>query len=189
MTKENFLKEVVLHTMQIASSDYTVMILTGERLYKIDEYDAKYIANIMKDVSDKVVQYISNSIKPSTELTDTDDLLCRAFMFYFDKCVEMVYNIRVENEKGVNFDFEKLFNGFSGDEIPVYIQFRINKIISLIIMIYKKTFDFAQSLDAEGISLEFKIRTVLYSSIQLATEYALCIDLDDDSEYQHYLTN
>jgi hypothetical protein len=189
MTKENYLKEVIMYTMQIASSDYTVMIITGERLYSMDQYDAEYVAKVMKDVSDKVVPYICTAIKPSNEFAETDDLLCRAFMFYFDKCVEMIYNIRVENGKGVDFNFEELFNGISGHMIPEYIQFRINKIISLIIQIYQKTFDFALRLNAEEIPLDFKIRTVLYSSIQLATEYAICLDLEDDSEFQHYLEN
>ncbi|NDP20937.1 MAG: hypothetical protein GZ091_07640 [Paludibacter sp.] len=99
----------------------------------------------------------------------------------------MVYNIRIENEKGVDFNFEDLFNGISGNQIPVHIQFRTNKIISSIMTIYKKTFDYAQRLENEDISLDSKIRTVLYSSIHLAREYALCLDLEDDSEYQHYL--
>lgn len=187
MTKENFIKDVIVYSVKIASSDISVKILNGHRLYQIEENDGLYIAKVMKDVSDNVVPFIIDSIKPSTNFADTDKLLVRAFMFYFDKCVEMVYNIRVDNEKGVEFKLEELFNGISGDQIPEYIQIKINKIINPILTNYKMTFDYAQSLDCDDIDLEDKIRTILYSSIQIATQYALEIDLDDDSEFQRYM--
>ncbi|NDP20938.1 MAG: hypothetical protein GZ091_07645 [Paludibacter sp.] len=85
MKEEYFLKEVIKHTMQIATSDNSVMIIDGERLSAIDEYDAEYIAKVMKKVSDKVVPFIINTIKPSTDFSKADNLLSRAFMFYFDK--------------------------------------------------------------------------------------------------------
>ena len=189
MTKENFIKDVILHSVKIASTDISVLILNGQRLYQLEENEGLYIAKVMKDVSDKVVLFIINSIKPSQKFSDTDALLSRAYMFYFDKCVEMVYNMRVDNEKGIDFNLVELFNGFSGDKIPEYIQVKINKIIGSILIIYNRTFDYAQSLDNENIDLADKIRTILYSSIQIGTQYALEINLEDYSEFQQYLNN
>jgi hypothetical protein len=189
MTKENFIKDVIMYSVKIASSDISVLILNGQRLYQLEEYQALHIAKVMKDVSDKVVPFIIDSIKPSTNFADTDELLVRSFMFYFDKCVEMVYNMRVDNEKGIEFKLEELFNGISGDQIPEYIQIKINKKIGSILTNYKMTFDYAQSLDCDDIDLEDKIRTILYSSIQIATQYALEIDLNDDSEFQRFMEN
>jgi len=189
MTKESFIKDVIVYSVKIASSDISVLILNGHRLYELEEYQALHIAKVMKDVSDKVVPLIIDSIKPSTNFADTDELLVRAYMFYFDKCVEMVYNMRVDNEKTVNFNFEELFSGISGDQIPEYIQLKITNIVGSFITIYKKTFDYAQSLECENIELEDKIRTLLYSSIQIGTQYALEIDLDDDSEFQQFMEN
>jgi len=187
MTKENFINEVISYSVKIASSDISVKILNRHQLYELEEYEGLYIAKVMKDVSDKVVPFIIDTIKPSTNFADTDELLVRAFMFYFDKCVEMVYNMRVDNDKGVEFKLEELFNGISGDQIPEYIQIKINKIIGMILTNYKMTFDYAQNLDCDDIDLEDKIRTILYSSIQIATQYASEIDLDDDSEFQLYM--
>ena len=56
-------------------------------------------------------------------------------------------------------------------------------------IIYNRTFDYAQSLDNENIDLADKIRTILYSSIQIGTQYALEINLEDYSEFQQYLNN
>lgn len=187
MTKENFIIEVSKYSLKIATTDLSLLILNGKRYYNLKKNEGEYIVNVMNEVSKKVVPGIIDSIKPSTDFSDTDLVLVRAFMFYFDKCVEMVYNIRVDNDKQVTFNFEELFNGISGNQIPEYIQIKITKIVATILTIYKKTFYYAQSFDIEGIDLENKIKSILYSAIAIGTQYALEIDLEDDTEFQKFL--
>ena len=187
MTRENFAKQVLSYSMEIASSDISVIILFGKRQFQLEQYQRIYISDIMKDVSDNIVIHMTKFIEPSTNFSDSTDHLVRAFMFCFDKSVEIIYNMRVDNDKGVNFNFEELYDGMSGDKIPEYIQIQITKIVPNVISIYQKTFDFIIDLQCDNIDFADKIKSVIYSAIQIGTEYALRIDLDDDSMYEKYL--
>ncbi len=189
ITQKELIQHIVAYSIGIASNAPSVSILNGKRLSNLEEYQARYILNVIGSVSDKVVPLITDEMVSSDQLLDKRDLLQRAFMFYFDKTIEMVYNMRVDNEKGIDFNLMELFNGKSGDNIPVYIQIKVNKIVPSIALLCGTITDNVRAMECNDLALKEKIKTILYSSMQIAIEYALRIDLDDDSELQDYLEN
>ncbi|MDP4271712.1 MAG: hypothetical protein Q8909_16570 [Bacteroidota bacterium] len=175
--------------MKTALHDPSRSILKGKRLHQLEEYQARYILQVIGSVSEKVVPLIAEDMFSSDQQFGKRDMVLRAFTFYFDKTIEMVYNMRVGNDKGIDFNLAELFQGISGDNIPEYIQLKVNKIIPTIALLCNTITDYVRDMEYSDFALEEKIKTILYSSVQIAIEYTLRIDLDDDTEIQHYLEN
>lgn len=184
-------EELIQYPKSIACSDMSVLILGNERKYSLDNDQATFLVTSLSTVIEKLsIAFLENE-KCGTSLVENQDILSRSFTYLFDKSLEMVYNIRVENEKKTQFDFNDLINGLGGNKIPEYIQLKVTPIIPTLLIIFNKTINYynvnMEDILMNNITLKEQMQAIMFGAMQLGIEFCLQIDLEDESEMNRYL--
>lgn len=184
-------EELIQYPKSIACSDMSVFILGNERKYNLDNDQATFLVTSLSTVIEKLSIVFLEDENCGTSIVENQDILSRSFTYIFDKSLEMVYNIRVENEKKTHFDFNELINGLGGNKIPEYIQLKVTPIIPTLLKIFNKTINYfnvnMEDILMNDITLKEQMKAIMYGGMQLGIEFCLQIDLEDDSEMNRYL--
>lgn len=185
------LAELIRYPKRLASSDMNVLILNNERQYSLEKEEAEFLAEALSSV---IEQYSDAFIKDENcgaSIEENQDILSRSFTFFFDKSLEMVYNIRVENEKETQFNSNDMMIGWGGSQIPEYIQLKVTPIIPLLAKIFNKTINYykvnLEDILMNDITLKEQMKAIMYGGMQLGIEFCLQIDLENDSEMKRFL--
>ena len=169
----------------------SVLILCNERKYNLDKEQATFLVESLSSVIEKLSIVFLEGKNCGTSIEDNQDILFRSFTYFFDKSLEMVYNIRVENEKKTHFNLNDLINGLGGDKIPEYIQLKVTPIISMLAKIFNKTINYfnvnMEDILMNEITLKEQMKAIMFGGMQLGIEFCLQIDLENDSEMNRYL--
>jgi len=185
------LEELVQYPKRLASSDMSVLILCNERKYSLDEEQATFLSGALSSVIEKLSIVFLEDENCGTSVEENQDILSRSFTYIFDKSLEMVYNIRVENEKETHFNFKDLINCWGGNQIPEYIQLKVTPIIPILAKIFNKTINYfkvnLEDILMNDITLKEQMKAIMYGGMQLGIEFCLQIDLENDSEMNRYL--
>lgn len=189
--KENAIRELVILPVQIGSTDLKCMMLIGNRIDELTLEKAEFHQEIMNQLIDILVPRFIEAM-PSKSIQQNRHLLSKGFMYCFDKAVEDIYNLRARPTANVNFDLNDILTGESGDEIPEYIQLKVNPYIGKIAIIYNEVVDHIEEIEDEllkaGLNFEDFIKCIFYGSTLLGTEFCLRIDLEDSHELDHFLS-
>jgi hypothetical protein len=190
--KENAIRELVILPVQIGSTDLECMMLIGNRLDELTLEKAEFHQDIMNQLIDILVPRFIEAM-PSKSIHKNRQLLSKGFMYCFDKAVEDIYNLRARPTANVNFDLNDILTGESGDEIPEYIQLKVNPNIGAIATVYHKVVDHIEKIEQEllevGLNYEDFIKCIFYGGTLLGTEFCLRIDLENSDEMDTLLND
>lgn len=184
-------EELIQYPKSIARSEISVLILGNERKYNLDNDQATFLVESLTSVIEKLSIIFLEDKNCGPSIVENQDILSRSFTYIFDKSLEMVYNIRVENEKKTQFDYNELINGLGGNKIPEYIQLKVTPIIPTLLKIFNKTINYfnvnMEDILINDITLKEQMKAIMYGGMQLGIEFCLQIDLEDESEMNRYL--
>lgn len=184
-------EELIQYPKSIARSEISVLILGNERKYNLDNDQATFLVESLTSVIEKLSIVFLEDKNCGPSIVENQDILSRSFTYIFDKSLEMVYNIRVENEKKTQFDYNELINGLGGNKIPEYIQLKVTPIIPTLLKIFNKTINYfnvnMEDILVNDITLKEQMKAIMYGGMQLGIEFCLQIDLEDESEMNRYL--
>lgn len=183
--KEQTFSELIFKPIEIGSSNPDCLMLFGDRLEELSIEKAIYHTDTMKNLIDLLVERFLEAGN-SKKINDVRKILIRGFVYCFDKAVENIYNIRVRQTAKIRFDLYDLTSGESGDEIPEFVQLKVNPYIGTIAKIYNKLVDYIEESEAElyesEVSYEELIKSILYGGMYLGTEFCLRLDLQNTAE-------
>jgi len=188
---ENIFRELVILPVQIGSTDIECMMLIGNRLDELTLEKAEFHQDKMSQLIDIAAQRFIDGMPPRS-IQKIRHLLSRGFMYCFDKAVEDIYNLRARPTAKIKFNLNNILTGKSGDEIPEYIQLKVNGNMRAIAFVYQKFVDHIEEIEDEliesGINYVDLIKCILYGGTLLGTEFCLRIDMEDSHELDNFLS-
>ncbi len=179
--KEKIFGELMLFPAQIGSSDPEAMIILGKRLYKLNELQATAHTYTMVNMIDAIIKDIVR-IEIDKNFKTLRRVLMKAFIYCFDKSIENIYNHRARPTVDIYLDVRKLYEGESGDNVPVYIQSKTNSNIGKVAIIFNRLMQHIDNNIIEYEKLEITteelMKCVLIGGMNLGTEFCLRIDIN-----------
>lgn len=179
-------RKIIINTFEYASSFEGGGMLIGEREHMLNEKEAKIISSLMGDLINQVNGTVFKIGEVEHDIQELENALFKAFIYCFDKTIEIIYAIRTGIDNGFGWDSEDMLNGISGDKIPEYLQLKVMPVIPILSKIYNETLSFSKPF-IEEFGPRVIYDAILYSSVQLATEFGLRLDLEDTSEWDRYM--
>ena len=183
--RDKIIHEVLLNPTVLASS-LKYQLIAGQKYYELDAEDSKYLSSAITPFISHICSQLYDGNINRLESDDIKKYLMTAFTYCFDKTIELVYNLRVDNANDINFHTDDMLNGMGGDKIPEYLQLKITPIIHLISMIFIETYELALQYSKE-IDHNSLSKTLLFGAVGLASELCIRIDLEDTSEMDKYV--
>lgn len=179
-------RKIIINSFEYASSFEGGGMLIGEREHILNEKEAKIISSLMGDLINQVNGTVFKIGEVNHDSKEIENALFKAFIYCFDKTIEIVYAIRTGIDNGFEWDSEDMLNGISGDKIPEYLQLKIMPVIPVLSKIYNETLSFSNPF-IEEYGPRIIYDAILFSAVQLATEFGLRLDLEDTSEWDRYM--
>ena len=193
MDKNHWIGEIVKYPIEQATTNLETLIMTSNRLHKLNREEGIYFANGVSGAVKEVTKILTEDENFKDTIPKNRDILLRSFTYFFDKGLEIVYNLRIENEKVTDFDLNDLVNGMGGDKIPEYIQLKVTPIIPKIAQIFNSTIKFIETnkseIDKSEMVLSEIVQGLILSGAQLGAEFCLQLDLDNQDEMEQLLQN
>ena len=172
----DILNKIRQHTFDTA---FLKGLLIGQ---KIDEIELP--SDITHQIADRIIIDFEQ-LHPIKNIDDIRHELLKGFVYMFDKGVEISYFSRLLQDTKVEYNFNDLLNGISGDTFPVYIQVQVNPMIPVLADIYNSTFEFMHqnesSLAKSNIDAKELMKLILIGGAFLGVEYCLRIELQQDN--------
>ncbi len=169
MVKKDILEEILLFSVQRAKDEF---LIGSHREYELDLPQAKNFATFVS-----ILESIAEDLEASGEINsimDVKDQMIRAFTFFFDKGVEIGYEYSLGEIPKIHIDFDNIFTGIHGDNIPTNLQIHINAIIPQIVLIADETLKFAHEKQGEYSMENIHIlQGIIISGLMLGLEYSL----------------
>lgn len=185
---EEILQELMLHPVNIASADISILVLQNEPFYNFDRKEATYITSVMSPAIEKIADSMAGHLEPGQGIKDLEPDALKGFIYFFDKAIEVVYNIRSKSNNEIHFNSDDLYYGMGGDKVPEYIQLKITPYIPKVGLIFQNTFDIIfKNDDLAAIKTSEVLKSLLYGSMYLGIRFCLRIDFDNYSEWNRLM--
>jgi hypothetical protein len=169
---EAIVKEIIQYPINRSLEEF---ILFPDREYQPNETEAKQFSKFIS-----IFKYIADDMEAGAKFDSVaviKDELVKAFTFFFDKGVEIGSAYREDTEPNLDIDFDNIFTGIHGDNIPTELQQKVNGIIPKVIQIGAETIDFAHNKQQEkSLTMNITLRSILTSAAMLGLEYTLRIE-------------
>ncbi len=180
-------QKIVLLPCEIASSDFAQLFFPGDPV-QISTTDASYISHVMTKAIKNFSGIIDGANKPQYDPEIAEEHLLPAFVYFFDKGVEIVYNLRTDNEKGIQFSIQDLYSGWGGEQIPEHLQLKVTHVIPCLAEIFKKTIDYLIEKNYfDQYPFVDLTELILTGGMKLGAEICQRLDLNDHSELEKLL--
>lgn len=155
--------------------------LTYEIKNKIDKEEAMGLALQSESIVKELVkQVISTGVTPG-------DYECRVlFQYVFDKVAEATYKTIVGDEVNTELSLHEAFE-YHEPDLPYYIQQKITNAVGQIGKVCNDTMGYIDENGYHTEDLEYWFLPLLLLPVGLAMQFALEMDLDDDSELRHFI--
>lgn len=171
----DILSQIRQHTFDAA---FLKGLLVGQ---KIDEIDLP--SDITHQIADRIIIDFEQ-LHPIKNIDEIKKELLKGFVYMFDKGVEISYFSRLLQDTKVEYNFNDLMDGISGNTFPVYIQEQVNLLIPVLADIYNSTFEFIHqnesSVAKRSIVTKELMKLILVGGAFLGVEYCLRIELQQE---------
>jgi len=182
-------QKIVLLPYEIASSDFAYLFSPGDPS-QLSYSDAVYVSNVMTKAIKNFSVIIDGANKPQYDPEIAKEHLIRAFVYFFDKGVEIVYNLRTDNEKGIQFRIQDLYSGRGGNQVPEYLQLKVTPVIPYLAEIFKKTIDYLIEKNYfDRYPFVELTELILTGGMKLGVEFCQRLDLNDQSELEKFMAD
>jgi len=182
-------QKIVLLPCEIASSDFAYLFSPGDPV-QLSYSNAVYVSNVMTKAIKNFSGIIDGANKPQYDPEIAEEHLLPAFVFFFDKGVEIVYNLRTDNEKGIQFRIQDLYSGWGGNQVPEYLQIKVTPVIPILAEIFKKVMIYlVENSYFNQYPFVDLTELILTGGMKLGAEFCQRLDLNDHSELEKFMAD
>ena len=113
-------RKIIINSFEYASSFEGGGMLIGEREHILNEKEAKIISSLMGDLINQVNGTVFKIGEVNHDSKEIENALFKAFIYCFDKTIEIVYAIRTGIDNG--FEWEDAMVTYYKDGEQVFTQ-------------------------------------------------------------------
>src|ERR1700735_3924963 len=121
--KDEIIQQFISMPLEIASTSVeSHPLFFNERLEELTEEDARDFINFMEMGSENTIAFLKKDFPPAKKIIEIEDILCKAFIYFFHKGFQTTYFFRIgEEEPDVNINTKELCEGYEDTLLPKYI--------------------------------------------------------------------
>ncbi len=158
-------------------------VLTGKCINELSKDDLLEYTVSMQDI---LTNYIVAMEEADIDCQNNISLCGRMFQYVFDKSFEIAYKLIINTEVDTLFIPVETFDYYELD-IPEYLQLKVNNIIGHLAILHCNTFEYIVDNKYNKNPLKDWLLPLLLGASTIAIQFAMEMDLNDDSEMRHYL--
>lgn len=159
--------------------------LTRQRVNPLENKQMIAFSQESENIINQLVKLFADAVNGIIpDYTDCGTL----FQYVFDKTTEATYKLVIGMEIDTKFMLGEAFD-YHEPDLPEYIQLKLTNVVGQICIISTKILHYLDENGYRTKDVKEWMPAYLMVAVVLAIEFAQEIDLNDDSEMQHYLHN
>ena len=162
-----------------APSSKGLWLICPQRFTELTERDADYLTRIITESMDDLAEILVEEADVNASSIAMRKHLARPFVYAFGKGIEVVYNMKADPDKPVEFNLADLPEG-AGDHLPEHLQARVTPAIPTVMMVFDETIDFAQQESTSSLDIQDLIKSILTGGMFLGVEFCLRQNVHDN---------
>ncbi|MES2386774.1 MAG: hypothetical protein V4543_02130 [Bacteroidota bacterium] len=188
--REKIQQEILFLAIKLANENPESAFLTGDKKQLMGEEEAEGVVALMAEAVSMFAEAVDSDPEQFSNLADLHILLKKAYIYYFNKSIEVTYLCATEQEKEIEFSFEDLEAGLGGDGTEPYIQAKVLPLIPNLGAVYNGLIRFVRNNGdyvKEGLSLPELSEAILLSAVYLGIDACAEMDFNSDAELKAIL--
>lgn len=186
MTHQDIAKEIISYGLNLAYfnvENIEIGFLTRQIQNALSQDEIIETSSATERILRELVGQIKQALGEE-KLTDSE---CGTlFQYIIDKMVEVIYKVIVGQEIDTTFNVKEAFE-YHEPDLPYFIQLKLTNQVGKMAIISIKTLNHIERNDYRTMDFEVWFLPYLLLASSIGMMFAQEIDLNDDSEMQHYL--
>lgn len=189
MEKMDIAKDIITYVVRKAnvslneSGNNECGFLTGHRINSLSEEELRTFSVNLQTI---LMQYAKAMAPHASSFDDHDWGMM--FQYVFNRSFEISYKIIIGKEVDTLFNVTEAFDYYELD-VPEYIQLKVTNVVNKIALVFLDSWNYIKDKEYKKDDVSTWLFPLLLGASTIAMNFALEMDMDDDTEMQHYLQN